>query len=154
MKMGSLTVGEPSVVSVFSATGLNECPLDDAITYQRVESDDDHGVFDVTTGLFTAATAGLYLFFFDGTSWQSNTGPFKGPTLVEMRVNDQVKATTECNCSHKINKEQIGFNLSISAMMRLNRGDVLGLYTTEGSLSKCSDGPDSNTRFWSIFLRE
>lgn len=147
------TMEPKTVVPLFSAAGLETNPLDGPVTFQRVELDQTHGAFDESTGLFTVHTAGLYLFLFNGTSWLDGEEELKCPTRVELRVDDQLKASSEVGCWGK--DGTVGYNLAISAIVPLDSGSVIGVFTTKGCLASLnSEGQDSYTRFCGILLQE
>ena len=153
MASSSYSAPAGGAVPVFSATGLLKNRDDDKpLTFQDLEFDVDpaHGAFDQSTGQFTAAAAGLYLFFFNGCCRQYD-GEKKVPTRVELRVDNKVKASSQAFSSYT--NAEMSFSLSISAMFRLEKGSVVGVFNPDGNLGRRigrRSRQDSTHRFSSI----
>ena len=144
---------KPAAVPIFSASGLGNDPIACTATYRQLEfqSDTNHGTFDASTGKFTAATAGLYQFSFNGISWQNMDSASKGLTKVELRVNGQQRASSVVNCHY--GNGATSYCLSISAVIPLKRGNVVDVFVSNGRLGMSSGEEDSATRFSGILLR-
>ena len=137
-------------MAIFAAAGLEACTVDNPVTYQRLEfhtPSDQHGNFDNSTGLFVASRPGLYLFFFNGTSWQTKTAE---NTQVELRVDGLRVAATKVSRAGR--SDSSGYTLSISAMLQLNSGNRVGIFVKAGALASYRGRQDSFTRFSCILL--
>ena len=144
---------KPAIVPIFSATGLGNDPFVCIATYRHLEfqSDTTHGTFDASTGQFTAATAGLYQFSFNGVSWQDKESPTRGLTKVELRIDSQPRSSSIVNCHY--GNGATSYSLSISAVLQLKRGNVVDAFVAIGRLGMSSGDEDSVTRFSGILLR-
>ena len=156
--MGDL-IGNGCAVSVFAASGLKSDFLGQPVTYVQQEfvPDGDHGTFDASTGLFTATTAGLYLFLFNSTSWLNEVGTYKLPTIVDLRVDGECKASAHVSCAGRNGTP--GYNLSISILLHLPTGSVVGVHKVQGQLCRLGnpdsdDNKDTLTRFTGILMEK
>ena len=152
--MQAKSVNQGALIPVFSANGVDSDFAGFPITFERHEVDDAHGVFDNAAGTFTVKTAGLYLIVFNGTSWQARgSGKNRISTGVELRVDGVAKAATETNNAGK--NGVAGYNLSMSALLRLKSGNVVSVVTLAGRLTTFSylDGQELHTRFFGLLLR-
>lgn len=138
------TLGQrKTAVPVFSANRLQ--PTTGSRKYVaycdlEFESNREYGVFDKEFGMFTANVGGLYLFLFNGLNWNR-----AGGTRVELRVGGISRAS-----SYARDPGQTEQNLLvISAIVKLNKGDQVGIYLERGLLC---DGAPQYTRFSGIFF--
>ena len=139
-----------SVAPVFAVSGLLNHSINKPLNYQHLKfHSDQHGQFDKSTGLFVASTPGLYLFMFNGTSWQTKEDE---NTRVELRVDGVRRAAARVNRAGRTDRS--GYTLSISAMLHLNSGNQVGIYVLAGQLASSGRDPDSFTRFSCMLLNE
>ena len=151
MSMATLSsASKASAVPVFGVSRVHSTQLGESLKFscQEFEANATHGSFDNVTGLFRANTAGLYLFFFNGTSWNGS-----GNTRVDLRVNAVPKAVCQ---AHDTGHSESGSSLAISAWLQLNRGDLVGVFLTCGRyLYECRDENSAGcayTRFSAILF--
>lgn len=133
--MKNMTVNNNRVVPVFMAsTVVDTFPPRQYVTYRHLEigahSDTlawQHGHFDRMTGIFTAKTSGVYLFFFH-TLVKANT------SRAYLRVNDVTKSVSVTQPYNTAD------SFVISSTVKLTKGDQVGIFIGDERVSLADDG--------------
>lgn len=117
------------------------------VTYAELtlNAGDIHGVLDKTTGVFSAKSAGMYLFQFEGLASICES------LKIQLKVNGITKVKSQsCSLGPKDSSEvQESGSLSVSCLLHVKSGDQIGVFLENGVL--LSNAPKT-TRFWGILL--
>ena len=106
-----------------------------------MESETEHGEFDLPSGIHTVKTAGNYLLNFNGLV-ELRAG-FRRHQF-DLKVNDETVATSFNDSNSPGYQPAV-----ISALLPLKAGDKVGIFAHEGQLY---EDTDSITRFFGILL--
>ena len=136
---------QQAIVPVFSASKAVQCAAGNRVTFKQLnfETDESHGSFNKSTGVFTVNKDGIYLFNFNGTGYS------RGYSQINLRVNDVVNASSFFE--HGESHFHYG-SLAVSPVLELSRGDKVDVFVQFGSLSDGKSGVYSS--FSAIFLSE
>ena len=118
-----------NVVPVFSVKGNSGSATKNQylqFSSSEFNTETKHGNFDVTSGLFTVKTAGIYQLNFNGhvRLWYIRTHHF------ELQVNGKRKAMSYTSSYSSEGYHQI----DLSALLYLYIGDMVGVFQIEGQL--------------------
>ena len=116
-----------AVVPVFSASKAGQCAAGNRVTFAQldIETDEAHGSFDKTTGIFTAKTAGIYQINFNGVASS------KGYSVINLRVNEIDKANSYNDHAHSTEHY---CSIVVSPMLKLKSGDRVDVFIKYGTL--------------------
>lgn len=104
----------------------------------------EHGKFDLSTGIFTVKTAGIYQFNFSG---HVTTDPISTEHYFVLKVDDVVKDVSFTRLFSSTEEFQ---RVSLSAVLKLKTGEKVGVFVSAGKLYE--GVPEFQTRFSGILF--
>lgn len=130
-------------VPVFGASKLLEISDVGRVKFAKLTQPkgDVHGTFDMTTGVFTVKSSGLYLFQFNGVSYLNCI------TNVQLKVNGITKAGSQSYCADSCSTQDS--SVDVSCVLFVRSEDEVAIFLENGDLHEA--WPNA-TRFWGILL--
>ena len=109
-----------------------------------IDAQTEHGVFDLPTGIFTVETAGTYQFNFN--AYVILDPAVSSAHRFDLKVNGETGAVSYNDSVSTCYQPAV-----ISALLPLNTGDKVGIFSVKGKLYQSAT---FKTRFFGILLNE